>query len=84
MGVEQIREVLEIYLITGGISSLVLKCKKEPPLALSLSTFRRRKWVHFYQNITQVFFFFKVRSLESIKKNHPLLQYKAAILTVWN
>lgn len=47
MGVEQIREVLEIYLITGGISSLVLKCKKQPPSALSLSTFRRRKWVHF-------------------------------------
>ena len=58
MGVEQIREVLEIYLITGGISSLVLKCKKEPPSALSLSTFRRRKWVHFYQNITQVLFCF--------------------------
>lgn len=61
MGEEQIREVLEIYLITGGISSLVLKCKKETPSALSLSTFRRRKWAHFYQNITQVFcwFFFK-------------------------
>lgn len=58
MGVEQIREVLEIYLITGGISSLVLKCKKEPPSALSVSTLRKRKWVHFYQNITQVVFFF--------------------------
>lgn len=79
---EQIREVLEIYLITGGISSLVLKCKKEPPSALSLSTLRRRKWVHFLPKYnTFVFFFFKVRSLESIK-NHPLLQHKAAILTV--
>ena len=48
---EQIREVLEIYLITGGISILVLKCKKEPSSALSLSPSRRRKWVYFYQNV---------------------------------
>lgn len=40
-GVEQIRQVLEIYLITGVISILVLKCKKEPPSALSLSPSRR-------------------------------------------
>lgn len=30
---EQIREVLEIYLITGGIFTLVLKSGKNPPLA---------------------------------------------------
>lgn len=30
---EQIREVLEIYLITGGIFTLVLKSRKNPPFA---------------------------------------------------
>lgn len=84
MGVEQIREVLEIYLITGGMSILVLKSKKVAPLTTISKYFQKKGvGVYFYQNQnTGSFFKKKLGSLKPIK-NHPLLLWhKAAILPV--
>lgn len=62
---EQIRGVLEIYLITGGMSILVLKSKKAAPLT-TISKYFQKEWGFTFTKIrTQVLFKKKI----IIKKN---------------